>query len=242
MFKQARSIQLAWFFDGEAPPASKLAAAFFDGDPDNLNKLTPPQVPFPMTVQSVMREDVVYRVQSYFGRIDFFIERASFTPELNLISDPVSVLQDALQRVKVLAELVPVINRASIVVTLTEPMSDADAATAAFAQVLSRKVELEGARDLMFQASRRVSDTPHGPVNRLLRWWSESLSFVPVAQATVPHLTSAPEHHYVNFMMDVNTAQAPGVTFNQEQQPSVFLLLSDVTSDLLSIESMEDVN
>ena len=243
MFNQARSLQFVWFLPGDPPSSTELFNALLGSEPDGFQKINPPHAPIPVTVVHVVRDELVHKLQSHYGRVDYFVEPIGNAQELPLVSNPALHIDETLERIPGVSNLVGDIVRAALVITLAKPMDTVEQAGEAFTNVFSGKFDFTQARDLSFQMSRRLAGTSVGDVNRLLRWWSDTISFMPmVANSFSPMiLQNATERHYMNFMVDVNTVPSPKTQFSPSEHLSVFKELATIARELMSVETVEGV-
>ncbi|MGA1831636.1 hypothetical protein [Rhizobium wenxiniae] len=243
MFKQAQSLQFVWFLPGDPASPVKLFDGLLGGEPDAFQKIFPPQAPLPLTVQHIVRDGLVHKVQSHYGRIDYFIEPVQNGPSLGLIDDPMKVMNETLERILSFSEVVGDIVRGAVVANLSHPVASIDEAGGMFTQLFGDKINLSGAREINFQLSKRRSGSAVGDLNRLFRWSTETVTFAPMVGNALPSmlLANATETHYLNYMIDVNTVLSSTSRFAPKEHIVVFEALTAELKNLFSAETIESV-
>jgi hypothetical protein len=243
MFKQAQSLQFVWFLPGDPPSPVKLFDGLLGSEPDGFQKVSPPQAPLPLTVQHMVRDGIVHKMQTHYGRIDYFIEPVQNGPALGLISDPIRVMDETLRRISAFSEVVGDIVRGAVVANLSYPVASIDEAGSMFTRLFGDKFDLSGTREINFQLSKRRSGSAVGDLNRLFRWSTETVTFAPMVGNALPSmlLANATETHYLNYMIDVNTVVSATSRFTHKEHVSVFETLTAEVKNLMSAETIESV-
>lgn len=247
MLQNARSLQLAWFTTGaEAASALPLFTAMFGREPDAFQKLQPPQVPFPITVQAFVKDGIEHKLQTYSGRVDYIISGVQQAPELPLLPGSVDAhLQSALATAKLGFGVVGNINRAAVILSLAEKVPSLQAGADFFTGLFDGAVTFAEQTDLQFQMNSRLHGVGgQSSVNRLTRWTCDSIQFQQIvnlaggAGGTIS--SEIVEMFYINYTIDVNTVPSADVISPSEQE-SLFATLADQAARLAAVSRIQDV-
>lgn len=241
MNDRVRSLQIVWFIPAEPPAPFKLFEALVGQQPDAFQKMGPPQSPFPVVMESAVKNGVQHRLQSHSGRVDFFLEGVGGNP-IAVLPEAAGVYLEFLRsKIEAAAPIVGKITRLAVVVTLARELEGLPDIAASFGGLFSNKLSLDGARDLNFQISRPT--TVDGlDINRLLRWTGEVASFQQFVNGWPQNLLiSTVDSYYLSRMLDVNTVPKDGELFGPELHGDIFAKLASVASSLIEVQRIEDI-
>lgn len=247
MLKNVGMLQLSWFTTGmELASPMRLFSEIFGREPDAFQKLQPPQVPFPITVQTFEHNGVEHKLQSYAGRIDYLVSGVQRSQEIPVLpTTPEQLLSEALGKTARGAELIGNINRAAIILTLTEKLGSLDEASDFFTRLFGGAVNFSGSSDLQFQLNRPIKRALGvTDINRLLKWTCNTVQ----VQQVLNHPGSFTqilagdmvEYLLLNYMIDANTV-ASSVAYPPSEHHAIFSKLASIALDQTRIKKIQDL-
>ncbi len=245
MLDSVATLQFAWFLTGAQPPSSmQLFQDMFGREPDNFQKLQPPQAPFPLTVQGFVDGETEHKLQSHAGRVDYIISGVQVGPETPLLSvRPSELLTQALEKASRAAKAIGNINRAAVVLTFAEKLESSNDASEFFATLFDGAVDFKDTSDVHFQINRPIKGNGMPDMNRILKWTADVMhvQLVNFSGSTVLNEpSSATQLLQLNYSIDVNTVPSATI-YGPHEHDSIFSQLSSAALDKMHLRNLREL-
>jgi hypothetical protein len=246
MFDNVRSLQFGFFTVADPGNTSELFRALTGQEPDSIQRVRPPQAPFPVEVVSSVIGSAMHRVQVHAGRFDYFIEAGTDNPlqrSVPAIPGRDALLSNVVGRVQSVVDQVSSY-RAAIVLRLAEQMNGPVETSHFFNELFSGRNDFSSDLDLMFQTNRRTA-VGGRQINRLLRWNTEVATFesmIGSGPSSAGHrVVASAETHYVVYNIDVNSVPVGPEQMASDELRDLLRAMSEIASDLGSLQRLEDL-
>lgn len=205
--------QFAWFTPSEVP--MKADDAFQNAlgmEPATVQRLRPPQTPFPMSVATGSSRGGDYRVQIQPNRIDLAVvpdETMAVPIGLPYLESDEFHFETLLKAARTISYTIGSVNRQALVVQRAHQCKSEEQMGEKFLALTGLSSALSEAKEMLFQANlRKPLSWADQTLNRLIKLGTESAT-VQVVTMT-PHgpvqqnVNKSRIGHYISYMVDIN--------------------------------------
>ncbi|WNV09596.1 hypothetical protein [Tardiphaga sp. 709] len=226
-----QSLQAVWFTQSQLPDVAAVFTAATGAKPDNVQQ---PSIGLSLATGSDGKHQ--FHCQAVPGRTDFF--KFSIPGQgVPLDFEVSSCLADFEAGILRAGDVVGPANRLALVSNLLREVGDQAEASDIIAKLVGWPVPFPDAQDLNIQVNRRARLSTGTSVNRLVRWFYQSLQEVVVGAVPAVKMRD-----FAALALDINTVPSElPATFNSAEQALIWKSICEESNRLLADRSLSSL-